>query len=93
MSPALVERVLKVREEVGREKFTEQNLKEAVGADIYQGLQEYITLGGSSGTAYFTIVSEAELEDGFILKIKSLQNINPEGNKPVKIIQWTDWVT
>jgi general secretion pathway protein K len=93
MTPALVDRLLKVRDEVGREKFAEENLKEAVGGDIYQGIRDYITVGGGAGAAYFTIISEAELDNGFIIKIKSLQNINPEGNNPVKIIQWTDWVT
>jgi general secretion pathway protein K len=93
MSPALVDRLLEVREEVGRENFTEEDLRAAVGDDIYQGIKDYITIGEERESGYFTIISEAELDNGFILKIKSLENITMGGNNPVKIVQWIDWAT
>jgi general secretion pathway protein K len=93
MSPALVDRILKAREEVGREHFTEEDLRAAVGDDIYQGIKDYITLGEEREGGYFTIISEAELDNGFILKIKSLENITMGGDNPVKIVQWIDWAT
>ena len=93
MSPALVNRLLEVREEVGREHFTEEDLRAAVGDDIYQGIKDFITVGEERESGYFTIISEAELDNGFILKIKSLENISMEGNSPAKIVQWIDWAT
>jgi len=94
MSPALANRILELREDVGEHNLTTNDVREALGSDIYSGIQSYIKVGGiSSKGGYYALTSEAELENGFVLKIKAVANIKGTGNKPVTIIQWMDWVT
>jgi general secretion pathway protein K len=92
LSAGLANRVIELRNDLGVERLTAAEIRQALGEDIYAGIEGYVNTGGGDEN-YFSIVSEAHLENDFTAKIKAMVNIPNRGNEQATVIQWTDWVS
>ena len=92
MSAGLADRLLELRQDLSGERMTAAEIRQSLGEDIYAGIQGYVNLTSGNAT-YFSIVSEAHMQNGFVAKIKAMLNIPSRGNAQATVIQWTDWVS